>query len=341
MKTKLLVMLAVAMLAGPVQAADPQPEKAQLEEAERSLEDARRRLEEAAREVAELSMEAGGDMEIIRHIRSSGRRAMLGINIGPGEGGAGKGVKVLGVTPGGPADQAGLKTGDVITRIGDTSLAADSARESQRLLLQFMRDMEPGSDVKLVYQRDDGKIENEIQLRTKAADTMAFGFAGPGPDRVFMGPRGRNFDIEVFEDGEAPMHMGRGFFRSWGGMEMVSLTKELGEYFGTDEGLLVVRGPGEKEMDIQDGDVIKQIDGRTPDSPAHAMRILRSYQAGEKLSIQIVRKKKKMTVEVTLPERKVSGMHRILERELEELHELDVLDELSAPPAPAAPPART
>ncbi len=347
MKYKLLVMLAVAMLFSPLQAADPEPDQAQLEKAERSLEDARRRLEEAAREVAELSMEAAGDMEVIRHIRSKGRRAMLGINIGPGEDGGGKGVKVLGVTPGGPADQAGLKAGDVITRIGDTSLAADSDRESHRLLLKFMRDMEPGSDVKLVYQRDDGKIENEIQLRTKAADAMAFGFSGPGLDRMFGGPHGRNFEIEVFEDGDAPPHMGRGFFRSWAGMELVSLTKDLGEYFGTDEGLLVVRGPGQKEMDIRDGDVIKEIDGRTPESPSHAMRILRSYQPGEKVTVQIIRKKKKTKVEISLPERKVSDLNRFLELELEGLQELDVLvelDELRAPPAAPAPggsPART
>ncbi|MDH3401023.1 MAG: hypothetical protein OEM03_08640 [Chromatiales bacterium] len=59
MKYKLLVMLAMAMLAGPLHGADSQSDQAQLKEAEaemslkeaeveRSLEDARRRLEEAA-----------------------------------------------------------------------------------------------------------------------------------------------------------------------------------------------------------------------------------------------------------------------------------------------------
>ena len=304
MNYKLLAILAVAMLAGPVQAADPQPDQKQLEEAERSLEDARRRLEEAAREVAELSMQAAGDMEVIRHIRSNGRRAMLGINIGPDGKGTPAGVKVLGVTPGGPADQAGLKAGDVIVRVGDADLTTDSGRDANRRLMQFMRDVEPGSDVDLTYQRDGGKIEQKVQLRTKASDTMAFGFAGPKGGGMWVGDAlAPHVNVEVIEDGMPHRRWDVEFFRSWAGMEMVSLTKELGAYFGTDEGLLVVRGPGQEGMDIQDGDVIKQIDGRTPDSPAHAMRILRSYQPGEKFTVQIVRKKKTMKVEVSLPER--------------------------------------
>lgn len=365
MKYKLLVMLAMTMLAGPLYAADPQPDQAQLEKAEqrlkeaeaerslkeakaeKSLEEARRKLEEAAREVAELSMEASGDMEIIRHMRSNGRRAMLGINIGPGEGAAGKGVKVVGVTPGGPADQAGLMAGDVITSVGGTSLAADSAEESNRLLVKFMRKAEPGEDIKLVYERD-GK-SRDATVRSKASDAMAFGFVAPRAGRNIWidGADAPNVNVEVFEDGMPHRRWDVEFFRSWAGMELVNLTKELGDYFGTDEGLLVVRGPGQEGMDIRDGDVIKQIDGRTPESPSHAMRILRSYQPGEKVTVQLIRKKKKTKVEITLPERKVSKINQILELELEDLHELDQLDSLHemfappAPPAPREPPAKT
>lgn len=347
MKYKLLVMLAMAMLAGPLHAAESEAEQLQLEEAEKKLEDARRRLEEAAREVAELSMEAGGEMEIIRHLRSNGRRAMLGINIGSGEDASGKGVKVVGVTPGGPADQAGLMAGDVITSVGGSSLAADSPEESNRLLVKFMRKTEPGEDIKLVFERE-GKSQ-EATVRSKASDAMAFGFIGPRAGRNIWidGADAPNVNVEVFEDGMPHRRWDVEFFRSWAGMELVTLTKGLGEYFGTDEGLLVVRGPGQEGMDIQDGDVIKQIDGRTPESPSHAMRILRSYQPGEKVTVQLIRKKKNTKVEIALPERKVSEINRILELELDELHELEELDSLKelfapkAPPAPRESPAKT
>src|SRR6266576_4615272 len=39
------------------------------------------------------------------------------------------GAKIQGVTPGGPADKAGLKVGDVITKFNGTSLAAAKAED--------------------------------------------------------------------------------------------------------------------------------------------------------------------------------------------------------------------
>ncbi len=316
MRYKLMTFVIVAVMAGPM-VAKAQTEAAEadkvaaeqdrkMQEAEMKLEEAQRQLEEAAREMAELGIQTDSDIEVFRHIRAGGRKAMLGINIGVGDGGAGTGVMVEGVTPGGPADQAGLKAGDVITKVGETSLTAESSRASNRKLLERMRDVEPGEDVKLVYQRD-GKSQ-EASVRTKAADAMAFGFVTDGGRNVRFGPHGGNqWTVEVMEDAMAP-HAPPGveFFRRWAGMEMVSLTPELGEYFGTEKGLLVVRGPGQKDLDIRDGDVILEIDGRTPDSPAHATRILRSYQPGEKMTLQLIRKKKKTKVEITLPEREMS-----------------------------------
>ena len=316
MRYKLMTFVIVAVLAGPM-VSEAQTEADELdkvsaeqdrkmEEAERKLEQAQRQLEEAAREMAELGIQADSDIEIFRHIRGGARKAMLGINIGADEDGSGAGVMVEGVTPGGPADQAGLKAGDVITKVGDTSLTAESSRASNRKLLATMRDVEPGQDVKLVYQRD-GKSQ-EASVRTKAADAMAFGFVTDGNRNVRIGSHGSNdWKMEIIEDAMAPhAPMGGEFFRRWAGMEMVSLTPELGEYFGTDKGLLVVRAPGQKDIDIRDGDVILEIDGRTPDSPAHATRILRSYQPGEKMTLQLIRKKKKAKVEITLPEREMS-----------------------------------
>jgi len=48
--------------------------------------------------------------------------------------------------------------------------------------------------------------------------------------------------------------------------------------------------------------VIQKIDGRTPGSVRHAMRILGSYQAGEKLQLQIMRDKKRRTLDVEIPD---------------------------------------
>ena len=88
----------------------------------------------------------------------------------------------------------------------------------------------------------------------------------------------------------------------FGDMELVKLTDELGAYFGTSEGLLVVRAPENEELKLKDGDVIKNIDGREPTSASHAMRILGSYESGETLKIEIMRDQRKQTVSIEVPD---------------------------------------
>jgi S1-C subfamily serine protease len=90
-------------------------------------------------------------------------------------------------------------------------------------------------------------------------------------------------------------------------MELVSLTEGLGKYFGTDKGLLVVRAPENENFKLEDGDVIQRIDGREPTSVSHAMRILGSYQTGEKFDIEIMRDRKRQTISVEMPDNRQSG----------------------------------
>ncbi len=80
-------------------------------------------------------------------------------------------------------------------------------------------------------------------------------------------------------------------------LELVALNPDLGEYFGTDQGVLVVNVPEESELNLQAGDVIQAIDGREVRSPSHAMRILRSYEADEEVSFQVMRKQRTLTIQ--------------------------------------------
>jgi hypothetical protein len=62
---------------------------------------------------------------------------------------------------------------------------------------------------------------------------------------------------------------------------------------------------------VRGGDVILDIDGRVPTSASHALRILGSYQPGEKLKLSVLRTKKRMTFDITSPadryERRLDG----------------------------------
>jgi hypothetical protein len=101
-----------------------------------------------------------------------------------------------------------------------------------------------------------------------------------------------------------PMGLAKPFFMIQGplsNLELVTLTPQLGKYFGTEKGVLVVRAPPDRTLKLEDGDVILAIDGREPTSGSHATRILGSYQPGEKVSLKIVRQRKTMELETTVP----------------------------------------
>jgi C-terminal processing protease CtpA/Prc len=262
-------------------------ESAARDEAERQrkLNDARKRLDEAAREVAELSSSmaeewAGPAMRIMGRHAS---RAMLGINIGGGRRDERKdGVEILSVSPGGPAADAVLKAGDVIVAINDKTLQQDGAKTSREQLLAAMREVEPEEKVKVRYLRG-GKTATATVVASRT-DTM---FSMPMP-------------IQGLE------HLpSLALMRSqnvFGSAELVTLTPKLGQYFGADKGLLVVRAPADSRLQLEEGDVLLDIDGRVPTNASHALRILGSYQGGEKLKLNVVRMKKRMTFEVTVPE---------------------------------------
>jgi serine protease Do len=107
---------------------------------------------------------------------------------------------------------------------------------------------------------------------------------------------------------------------------LARLTPKLGAYFGTNEGVLVVQAPDNDAFKLEDGDVIQSIDGRKPDDGTHAMRILRSYGAGEKVNLSVLRQRKPLTLAVTMPDRPEFGG--------DNFH-----FEGPMPPMPAVPPA--
>ena len=262
-------------------------EKAEADR-EQKLDAARKRLDDAAREVAELSMQMSQDeMPRFAHTfrtRAFGSRAMLGVNIGSEKDGERKdGVELLSVSPGGAAAEAGLKTGDVIVELKGKSLKQAGEETPREQLLAVMRDVEPEEKVSVRYLRDGKTAAATVVARpVERLFTMPMAVAG----RRFEGMP--NFRI-MRADG------------IFGSAELVPLTPKLGQYFGTDKGILVVRAP-DSRIPLEEGDVILSIDGRVPSSPSHAFRILASYQPGEEVQFSVLRMKKKIETKVKVPE---------------------------------------
>ncbi len=274
--------------------------KEREKEVERRMYDAERRMAEAARQIAELTVERLPQLEGFRQRIQfvNDDRPRLGVTIGGDEEGPVEGVVILGVSPGSAADDAGLRAGDIITSVNGESLSSAGADESTNRLLDFMRGVEAGDTLDLEYLRD-GKV-GKVEVEPQPVEVQVFAFPG----------NGRGFGMPVSPD----VHVSPGIVggphqfafhwtsHGWGDMELVELNEGLGRYFGTDNGLLVVSAPESSALQLKDGDVIQKIDGRTPLSVRHALRILSSYQAGETLKLEIMRDKKRRTLEVAIPD---------------------------------------
>lgn len=245
---------------------------------ETELAAARDRLQEAAREVAELSSQL--NRPFVQ--RFSGfkefPRAIIGVQLDPS--GGKDGARVLEVSPGGPAADAGIRAGDVIVGVNGTEVKGeDAARE----IVKAIREVKPDSKLDLRVLRDG---------KTRVVTVTA----RPGPVVMAMG---------VPFPQIPPLPAAGPFFITQGhlsDMELASLTPQLGKYFGTDKGVLVVRAPSDGVLKLEDGDVILSIDGREPKNGSHATRILGSYQPGEKIKLRIVRQHKNVDLETTVPE---------------------------------------
>jgi C-terminal processing protease CtpA/Prc len=260
------------------------------------LEDARRRLDEAARQVAELSSQLGrneGRNLMFFDANGGPRRAVLGVQIDPQSGK--EGARELKVSPGGAAEEAGLANGDVIVALDSEKVAGSD--NPNRTVVEHMRSVKPDQKVKVKVQRDGKNKDFTVTARPMVFADRMFNIQMPdmGPAMVGMAGMGA---------GMPQIHQFRTFFRGdFGGMELASITPKLGAYFGVNDGVLVVQAPDNAAFKLEDGDVIQAIDGRKPEDGAHALRILRSYKSGEKLSLSVLRQRKPLSLAVVMPER--------------------------------------
>jgi M6 family metalloprotease-like protein len=97
------------------------------------------------------------------------QRVILGIALSPVD----KGVRIERLTPGMPAEKAGVKVGDVLTKVGTAAIA------SQEALRDILGDHKPGDKIQLVLKREGKEVAVEALL---AADQTTERFRGRGDD---------------------------------------------------------------------------------------------------------------------------------------------------------------
>jgi len=272
-------------------------EQESARELARELAKAREELQGSAAEIARLSAQRSGYAmsEAMRRVPQSqrvvmlGQRPMLGINVED----AADGVRVRGVSPNGPAAAAGVAVGDTIVAIDGAELGRDAGTSAY---VARMADVEPGEDLELRVRRGGTTRDVVVKVPENTGSPVHVEWFGGG-ENVLTVPQG-NF-VSVFRGS------------NWSDVELVSLTPSLGEYFGTDEGLLAVRAGRMGELGLRDGDVILEIGGREPQSPEHAMRIIASFEPGESVPLAIMRQRRRETLTITVPDGAGTGWNVI------------------------------
>jgi len=216
------------------------------------------------------------------------------------------GARVDAVTPGGPAAKAGIRSGDVITRLdGNSVLTAPElpgmpGRSLPGLrLIELAARLGPNDTVLVEFRR--GAERKTVSLIT-AGDSKSFEMGS----RVVL-PRDlgqQNYDAmrAMGSDpdiGDLDIRLPR-LAMLYGGelseLELAPLNPDLGQYFGTSEGILVISAPRKSSLGLRGGDVVLAVDQRKPASPSHLLRILRSYDRDESFKIDIMRNRKHETV---------------------------------------------
>ena len=310
---------------------------------QKTLDEARRKLDEAAKAYAELAAKHGTPQLL--------RKPVVGVVLAPD---AGSGVRVVAVTPGGAAADAGLKSGDRLVAIDGKTISAatpearvERARaaiarhdENSKVQLRYIRDgkektvvVTPKAGDRLMFIGDDGRQElvmarqHREAAREAAAQARAAIPAAMRAERearvaareaarvAAIAPEVRREIIRLSPNGDFPVLADA---LRWNGLNLAAVDADLGRYFGTDKGVLVLStGP---ELDgLKAGDVIRSVAGEDVDSPREVMEALRGRKTGSKVDIGYLRDRKTGTALVTVPE--------------------PMRFHIPAPPAPPPPPA--
>lgn len=251
------------------------------------------------------------------------RRARLGVTVSlEARDTDARGAYLESVTPGGPAANAGLRAGDLITKLDGQSvlvrpenLEPDQSVPGVRLI-ELAAKLEPGDTIPVEFYRGDAlrtvRLVTGDEPIAWTAEGNVLRWNLPEGERVWefpglrfeprvevepgAGPRIQRFQVER-GPGAMDIVLSGGIFSS---LELASLDDDLGSYFGTTDGVLVVRAPAQESLGLKSGDVILSIDGRAPSSPGSAMRILRSYETGESITFEVMRQKRRTTVTGTV-----------------------------------------
>lgn len=327
--------------------------RSQLSEAEQArlrseLDTAEQQLGDLSRRIAELSMQLHdtSPRAFAFQYLNAPKRALVGVVFDADE----TGVKIVALTPNGPAAKAGVQVGDRLLSI-DGKPVPKVTGDDRRLAVDAARDMfgelEDGQAVTLVVERAgktltfspkaerrepadwaqlfggklkldalrDFEIHNLEGLRAldnaeglaRIDELRQLQILEGMPEKLdALGPeqkRSIELVIQNANGAGAGKQLEKLRIHDLNSLNLSSLNPELGKYFGTDRGILVLENDPSMFPKLKSGDVIQVIDGQPADSVTDVMRAVGKKSAGEVMNVEIFRDRQRQVVSMEAPER--------------------------------------
>jgi hypothetical protein len=331
--TTLLVIILLALQAAPTNAANSDEIDEEHKKAlQQQLNEARQEMQEAASRMAQLTRELyGTEAGQPGRYFFGAQRPRLGLTLGVPEENEAGGLKVRRVLPGLPADLAGIRDGDVLTKVDGITLESDRPEA----LTEYLAEREAGDTVELEVWRDGETLVVHPELQGAGDGAFAYVFRNLARDlpdmqvlkdeirsavdpeairreiREHIDPETIRREIRLSIDPEAIRReiqegldpaalrerIGMAMGSPWRGIRTTRINPELGQYFGAQQGLLILETRGDADLDLRPGDVILKVGEARPETPQDLIRALHG-QADAPHELEILRHGEVMTVTI-------------------------------------------
>jgi len=249
-----------------------------------------------------------------------------------------QGTLITDVMHGSPAEDVGLRYGDIITAFDGQSLTAsladrdledgldlDESLPAQRVLA-LARSVEPGQTVEITYLRD-GESETVEVVAEEFDFPKVVSFGGEDGNWTVdidagqierrakeMAERMENWGGHLADGGGFSQSYALfrgdcpGYMNSWGrdtrgcaaGVEFRELNPQLGEYFDAESGVLVIDVNDDAALGLMPGDVVVAVGTREVDTVDRVRRLINSYEEDEPIRLTIIRKGAEQVIEGSL-----------------------------------------
>lgn len=133
--------------------------RAQLSRAHEELRRVSREVARAHREIELTNRAASAAFAPRAGLFQLGDKAVIGVVLGDS---TDSGVPVLGVSPDGPSDRAGIQQGDVIVAMMGQELAGDVQADPRAVLSQAMEGVKVGDELVITVERDGQRMDFEV-----------------------------------------------------------------------------------------------------------------------------------------------------------------------------------